>query len=349
MRMIKRFSNISTSWTLSGLALTACGGGGGGGLGGSSLSVTFDGDYIIGTSQPDVLIGTSRRDAIIDDAGHNTVHANEGNDYIVASGNVDGGDGHDFIFHNSINTNHEVHGGNGNDVIVAENGRIFGGSGNDYIQINADDNDRADFLGNTVQRISAANQSISKNDLFQRTPFAEVGNGITLANGGSGRDLIYVTADPGSGNNHDLRGGSGDDTIVTTHDALLTGGAGRDEFGIPTIFDDDFSDQIIITITDFQKGIDKLVMIIDLDDLPILPENLAELQSIATSFVSTMVNDDGVGAFNDNQINFTLRSQITNKEISYTIIARNIGQELTNEDFAFISFNDASNELNEIQ
>jgi len=298
MRTIKRFSNISTSWTLSGLALAACGGGGGGGLGGSSLSVTFDGDYIIGTSQPDELIGTSRRDAIIDAAGHNTIHCNEGND---------------------------------------------------YIQINADDNDRVDFLGNTVQRISASNQSISKNDLFQRTPFAEVGNGITRANGGSGRDLIYVTADPGSGNNHDLRGGSGDDTIVTTHDALLTGGAGRDEFSIPTIFDDDFSDQIIITITDFQKGIDKLVMIIDLDDLPSLPKNLAELQSIATSFVSAMVNDEGVGGFNDNQINFTLRSQITNKEISYTIIARNIGQELTNEDFAFISFNDASNELNEIQ
>ena len=165
--------------------LAACGGGGGGGGGGlggaasglTSVSVTFDGDYIIGTSGPDTFSGTSQRDLIVDDAGQNTIHALDGNDYIVASGNVDGGDGNDIIFHNNSGGNDEIHGGDGNDVIAAEYGTIYGGQGDDYIQLNADDGERADFLGSEIFREPADNEVIDKEDLFGASPFSRLGRG----------------------------------------------------------------------------------------------------------------------------------------------------------------------------
>ena len=351
MKNKRHITDISTTWTLSGLALAACGGGGGasGGLGGSAVSVTFDGDYIAGTPSADTLIGTSQRDLIIDDAGSNTVLGNGGNDYIIASGNVDGGDGNDFIFHNNVGGNNQVSGGDGNDVITTELGVISGGNGNDFIRIIADDGERANFLGSQVRRASADNEVIDKDELFQFTPFTEVGNGITNANGGSGNDIIFVESDPGDGRQHDLRGGAGDDQIITTHDAVITSGTGHDEFGIPIIFDDDYSTNLNITIIDFERGSDKIVFIFDPEELSLTPDSLSDLQSLDILYSIIMIDADNDGIENDNQIKFSLRSQITNKEVSYNLLIKNTNELLTEADVDFITIKNAVDELSEIQ
>ena len=95
----RRITDISITWTFSCLALAACGGGGGGGrsatsggLGGSAVSISFQGNYILGTPNTDDFRATAGKDFIIDHSGQNNIRGEQGNDLIVASGGVIHGD-----------------------------------------------------------------------------------------------------------------------------------------------------------------------------------------------------------------------------------------------------------------
>ena len=137
----------STLWTLSGVALVACGGGGGGGSSSGSIgaggsvrggpAITLNGELIRGTPDQDSgpsIDGTARNDFIVSYAGDNDIDARGGDDLVYASGEVDGGPGQDIIF-GTRGGNDRLNGGTGNDLLFGEGGEdtIRGGAGDDYV------------------------------------------------------------------------------------------------------------------------------------------------------------------------------------------------------------------------
>lgn len=191
-----------------------------------------------------------------------TLHGTIGDDYInttafdipgVTQYVISAGDGDDTIITN--NTSQDVFGGlgndyirtgNGDDVINAGNGndRVFGGRGNDVINGAGGDD------------------------------YIDGGHGADVIDGGSGDDFIFGrkgnnTLDGGAGNDtvntgdhtSTADGGSGDDLIVARlkkgADHILTGGTGADTFEFVYQSSKKSAD---VTITDFQLGIDELVV-----------------------------------------------------------------------------------------
>ena len=127
----------------------------------------------------------------------------------------------------------------GDDFVEFGNGDndIKGGRGNDYIETGNGDNDIKGGRGN--------------DELF-------TGNGDNDIEGGRGNDYIET----GNGDDN-IKGGRGNDEIVPgVGNNLLTGGKGSDVF----ILDDGGNN----TITDFERGIDKIGLgngISDFNDL----------------------------------------------------------------------------------
>jgi len=131
----------SLTWTLSGLALVACGGGGSSRPTVTGSLATFDGEYIRGSYHAESVTGTSRNDIIIDFAGppdpdnpnNNFIHSGEGNDVVYSGGLTFAGDGVDLILGTSDVEG--VYGEGDNDLIAGQGGNdwLSGGSGNDII------------------------------------------------------------------------------------------------------------------------------------------------------------------------------------------------------------------------
>lgn len=121
------------------LILAACRDRGSLSISGGARSVSFDGQAVIGSTGDDVdLEGTPLRDYIIDHEGVNIIDAHAGNDYILARGTVNAGDGNDIV--KADGDADTLNGGDGNDVLVAKAGTVNGGDGHDYIQISFNDN-----------------------------------------------------------------------------------------------------------------------------------------------------------------------------------------------------------------
>ena len=184
-----------------------------------------------------------------------------GNNYYVgtdAAQNVNGLDGHDFIYLKGGDDNVSggngcdfIDGGTGNDTINGDAGSdlIFGGSGNDTIN-GGDDTDIIDG-GSDNDTISGGNG----ND------FITGGSGNDTVNGDAGNDLL----DGGLGNDI-INGGSGNDTILGgAGNDTITGGAGRDfiwgNSGADIFRFDSISDSSASardSIEDFTRGLDKI-------------------------------------------------------------------------------------------
>ncbi|NRF09090.1 Ig-like domain-containing protein [Agrobacterium pusense] len=128
-----------------------------------------------------------------------------------------------------------VSGTNGNDVLVAGDGKdmLEGGDGNDTLLAGA---------GNDMVDAGAGNDRVVAGD---GNDIVEGGAGNDVLMGGAGNDVLHG----GAGNDH-LNGGSGDDTLIGgAGNDVLTGGSGADTFVFAAGSGRD-------VVTDFQAGAD---------------------------------------------------------------------------------------------
>ncbi len=183
------------------------------------------------------LLSGAGNDLLTGDGGANLLASGLGNDTLR------GGDGADTL-----------RGGGGDD-------QLDGGTGNDLIDGGAG-NDTAIFAGSVGVTVNLALTSAQATGLGRDTLLGienltgGTGNdslvgdaGNNILNGDAGADVLR-----GGGGADRLLGGDGDDTLFGgAGDDILSGGAGADRF----VFNSGFGKD---TVTDFQDGIDRLVI-----------------------------------------------------------------------------------------
>lgn len=215
-------------------------------------------DYIHGQDGDDTIYGGEGDDFLYGNGGTDTLYGEAGNDLIsghAESDTIDGGDGHDDLFgyessdliYGGLGNDKiygddqdgfdtytqgaadEIHGGDGNDIIVAGVGDdlVYGDAGADDLYGNADNDTLYGGLGN--DRL-----------------YGEAGN--DTLNGGDGSDSIYG----GSGNDI-ITGGNGRD--------YLNGEGGADTFyldldNVDRVRDFDQNEGDVINIADLLTGYD---------------------------------------------------------------------------------------------
>jgi Ca2+-binding RTX toxin-like protein len=167
--------------------------------------------------------GTDGDDQIEGSDGDDIIASLAGNDRVFGAGGhdeIDGGDGNDFI--RGASGKDGLSGGSGNDT-------IFGDTGNDYLWGNS---------GN-----DSLNGGTGDDDLIG-------GLGADTIEGGSGHDFFLA------GEGDLVVGGEDNDFIYTDGESELTGGPGEDMF-IAEYFMDSINP---VTITDFEPGVDRLIV-----------------------------------------------------------------------------------------
>jgi len=219
-----------------------------------SRSAYVYGAWVPAGITPNLVYGTSANDGLVlrgvltlawGGLGGDTIRVGKGEAYIWGQQGDDrlvGGSGRDALF--GGDGNDEISGGAGADFINGDYGddRMSGGSGDDRMD---------GGLGNDLIDGGSGND------------FLYSGGGRDTVLGGSGND--FIMSGTGEFDEHFQlqrsvsNGGSGNDTIVATFDAILTGGSGADIFrlGNPGGTLDNLGG---ITITDFRPGTDKLVI-----------------------------------------------------------------------------------------
>ena len=297
----------STLWTLSGMALVACGGGGGGGgsisAGGRESArpaITLNGEVIVGTFSSDSgprIDGTARNDLIVDYEGNNDIDARGGDDLVFASGEVDGGGGQDVIL--GTPGNDRLNGGTGKDALVGEGGDdiVRGGAGDDYVLSGAFNSDiladlRRDApLGNTIERMPV-NERIELDDPPVSTEDTVITQGISVVYGDAGDDVVlsYTRASRDNpnrifGDGATTAADDGDDIILAVSNSEITGGGGDDIFYLEVDQNND-----LFRIFDFGNGDDQFLIIADLP----LP-SLQDVMNFYDSFVVTQFDNDSNG------------------------------------------------------
>lgn len=338
------------------LLLAACGGGGGGG--GVSVSgtpqdtsriITFDGDAILGSTGDDLsLYGTNERDIIVDNRGSNNIDARDGNDYIVATGTILGGEGNDFIFGDGDSD--EIHGEDGNDLLSASSGNIFGGAGHDYIQISFNDNKGEDYGQDIIELRAPFNESFNIDELITISPRVNTSSrGTTNAYGGEGNDVIYVASIPNGVELNIISGGAGHDRILADQNSRITGGVGDDEFFFyfGNVTDENANTDLLIEISDFGNGDDKLVLVYDEESHP---DFVSDITNLTSAFLSASLSDyDGDGAMDDLIVNITTTEIISNQSYSKTIAIENLNRQLTQADLTIMTATEFEQLVDEVQ
>lgn len=206
----------------------------------------------------DSLFGHATADQIYGDSGNDLISAwsNPGD---AAKDKVWAGDGSDLISGFSFNLSGLAQSG-------SRGAFVDGGSGYDMLILDtqsssrATELDRLDIVSNIV-RVEEIIYNFSGATQKQRFIGTDAGETIYIGEGGS-------TVDGGNGNDN-LFAGSGEDTLVggAGNDLLsaaggrntLTGGKGADYFQFHLTEDYSFSN-----ITDFQKGVDKIALVLDI-------------------------------------------------------------------------------------
>ncbi len=237
-----------------------------------TVTLTPQGQTLIGIDGPDALTGNEGDDNIFGLGGNDTLDGAGGND------NIGAGDGDDVVFGGGGNDN--MGGGLGNDIMEggADDDFMGGGLGDDLVD-GGDDNDVVNGGGGNDTLIGGAGDD---------TMGASVGNDTVLGGdgnddmgGGAGRDVI----DGGSGNDS-IGGGEGDDTVHGGADDdflagggrndVITGGSGNDTInggdGDDTMTGGDGADVFVFNffkdvdadvITDFEDGVDSFFIRIE--------------------------------------------------------------------------------------
>ena len=232
-------------------------------------------DTLIGDDYDNFIYGNRGNDVLRGEAGNDDLYGDEGNDTIYGGDdddNIEGGDGHDTIY-----------GGYGDDDIEGGRGDdwLYGGAGEDLLEGHEGDDH---LFGND-----------GDDDLYGD-------DGDDILYGGIGDDNLY-----GGDGNDTLSGGDGYDWLDGGSGTnTLTGGEGNDKF----VFDIDNETSSYTTVTDFDTGTDKIVLLVD--DVEVAENwSLSELESalnidhnVASSNSPTILSFDGghhIMVFEDTQ------------------------------------------------
>jgi Ca2+-binding RTX toxin-like protein len=224
----------------------------------TKLNVIYDpalGLYIIGTDLNDTLFGSANADEIHGGFGSDVLFGYAGNDRLFGeAGNdkLNGGLGDDTL-----------DGGAGNDLLIGGAGAdaLIGGEGFDtasyasastsvYVNLATNTGVYGDAQGDTFSGIDKVIGSNFTDWLIgdDSGVVLEGGAGFDLLIGGAGWDVLNGGADGDT-----LEGGRGLD--------ILTGGAGADYF----VFNRDDGPDLV---TDFQPGVDKIILADGFLDIP---------------------------------------------------------------------------------
>lgn len=192
------------------------------------------------TDGPDVFLGSAADDAVNALEGDDDVDGGEGDDLLMLGAGNDtglGGPGDD-----------ELQGEDGDDFLIGGPGddRVFGGAGNDYTYLSSDTlgGEANDEGGNDLLRGGAGDDELF-DGLGQNAVYGDLGSDIV-----DGRDL------EDSGLPDFLFGGFGSDLVLGDNGDTMTGGAGRDTFGILPYDGDE-----AVQITDFDQAAGEVLVI----------------------------------------------------------------------------------------
>lgn len=194
---------------------------------------------ILGDDDSETLNGTAEDDEIRSGDGNDTVHGNEGDDWINARYD-DEGNARYFVYAGSLT----AYGGDGNDLLGGKDGedRLYGGAGNDRIYgwagsdfidggtgddtlFGADGNDQIK-PGNGEDSVYGGDGDDWINAFYNDEGEARywITSGALIAYGGDGDDLLG-----GKDGNDELYGGAGNDRMWAKEgDDELYGGEGND-------------------------------------------------------------------------------------------------------------------------
>jgi hypothetical protein len=212
---------------------------------------------------PDSLFGGAGIDQIYGDGGDDLISAwsDEGGAGDAAADKVYAGDGNDLVSGFSVDFGTVARSG-------SRGALINGGNGYDMLIVDATTASKVTSLGEVhrvvdIMKVEEIIYNFSAATTKQRLLGTNANDTIYIGESGS-------TVDGGNGHDY-LFGGSGDDILVggTGDDFLsaaggrntLTGGNGADYFQFHITQDYSYSN-----ITDFEKGVDKIALVLDLVD-----------------------------------------------------------------------------------
>jgi len=253
----------------------------------------FHADTVIGSNQNDVLKGYDGNDTIDGRGGHDKVIGGDGSDHLIGGGGDDvikGGAGADVL--NGGNGADELNGGADGDTLRGGAGKdaIDGGSGIDTVLYNEKTADIAVTLdGATKAKVMIGGQQEDTLKNVENLTSGEGNDTITgdaagnefRGNGGNdvlsgkaGYDVIFGGEgnDTLSGGTEDdylngntgvdhLKGGAGNDNLFgEAGNDVMTGGSGADAFYFTTALN---ADTNVDKVTDFQTGVDSIVLLQD--------------------------------------------------------------------------------------
>lgn len=263
-----------------------------GGIGNDLLNGGDAGDFLTGGNGDDTLNGDAGADNLYGDDSYDYFYAYIGNDLLnggAGTDNLYGGNGNDSLNGGDDadnlyggDGNDSLNGGNGDDKLFGKQGNDFneGGAGNDNIESGEGNDTLNGQAGNDALAGQEGNDSISGGDgndqLYGWTGddtlagdagddnlYGDDGNdqlsggtGAENLYGGTGNDVIA-----GDDGNDNLEGGSDADTLRGGRgNDVLSGEAGADTFAFDALSGLSFADLGTDTITDFQSGIDQILL-----------------------------------------------------------------------------------------
>lgn len=189
-------------------------------------------DMIYGSSGNDMLWGLGGNDQLLGGDGDDLIYGGDGND------DISGGTGSDTLL-----------GEAGNDELLGEEGNdtLRGGTGNDRLLGGSENDSLYGDGGNDILDGGEGNDGLWGGD-GNDTLYG--GNGDDALWGGAGNDILM-----GGAGSDKLDGGAGNDILNAGGGATntLTGGTGADRFVLSP-----GESPLIVTITDFETGRDKL-------------------------------------------------------------------------------------------
>ena len=216
-----------------------------------------------GSSQGATLVGSAGDDALMGDTLDDIIEGLGGNDRLEGRAGKDtlrGGDGNDTLA-----------GGTGNDLLQGGfgNDRLDGGEGDDTLEGGDGDDELRDSHGNNILRGGAGKDYLYDDATWQAGAGSLLdggagddsihiaGSAVRRVLGGTGNDLIYVTAgvDPAGAPLLEIDAGDGNDSLWFSNQKApraisVTGGAGSDRYG----FAQYTQEGAVVTIRDFKTG-----------------------------------------------------------------------------------------------
>lgn len=218
-------------------------------------------DTLIGGTTADRIYGNGGNDLIsawevVGDAAADVIFAGDGNDLIS-------GFAFDFgVIARSGSRGAKINGGNGYDMLILDSTSTAKVTSLGEIQRVVDIVKVEEIIYNFSEATSKQRFiGTNANDTIY------IGDGGSTAEGGNGDDYLF-----GGGGDDTLTGGNGNDFLSGGGGRnTLTGGRGADYFQFHLTQDYTYSN-----ITDFEKGVDKIALVIDLVEVDFVGENFGD-------------------------------------------------------------------------